>query len=92
MRAVVTSLGGAGAGLVWGWALAGLIGPARPRAAVALAAVGSVGLAVEVVLLAGTAAALVSSAAAAVGLLVHQGWRRWLLRRFGPVPARGQVR
>lgn len=96
------SLGGAGAGLVWGWSV-GAVGLSEPvtvarahvrrRVGVAIAvAAASAAVGAEVALVAGSRAALAWTAAVAVGLMVHRAWRRSLVRRFGYSAGNGKVR
>ncbi len=97
MNRLLLWLGGAGAGIVWGWSLASLLeGSRRGRSGLTgrrpAVAVVSVAFGAEVALVAGARTAVVGSAAAAVGALVHQRWRRWLRRRFPEHLDEGQVR
>ncbi len=82
---LVGALGAVGLGLAGGW-LAGLFagaGPRRPNRT-ALAPVGAtLCLGGEALAFAGIAGFQLFSSAAAPGLTLHFGWRRWLDKRFG---------
>lgn len=82
---LITSLGGAGFGLVWGWLMGGLEGHVqRPLRAWLLAGAATLLLSAEIFWLADGWTVALFLIAALIALLLHVGWRRNLRQRYGP--------
>lgn len=80
---MIASLGGAGAGLVWGWLLGGRVA-GRPSMSVMPAALAaSLVFAAEAVALAGWRTGGILLVSIAGGLVAHVGWRGRLRARYG---------
>lgn len=80
---LITLLGSAGLGLVWGWLLGSLGGRVRRRQLVGLSASAATLVVSAVVLwLADARALALFLGAATLALLLHLGWRQDLRRRF----------
>ncbi len=83
-------LGCVGVGAVWGWLIGKLDGtspsPVRKVLAVGLA---TLLLAIEIFILAEWRALAFFLGAAALALLIHLGWRRELIARFGRSDPKG---
>jgi hypothetical protein len=83
---LIVELGSIGLGLVWGWLIGSLQEQVRKPGWTILAVGGAtLGLATEVLLLAGGVMVVLFMAATGLALLLHLGWRQDLHDRFiGP--------
>lgn len=81
---IITSLGGVGFGLVWGWLMGSLEGYVqRPLRAGALLGAATLLLSAEIFWLASGLTIALFLGAALIALLLHVGWRRNLAQRYG---------
>jgi len=82
---LITWLGGAGVGLVWGWSMGRLIGLARRTSLNGLVpGVGTILLSIQTYLLADWQPLVLFLGAAGLALLIHLEWLRRLRARCGP--------
>jgi hypothetical protein len=81
---VLSLLGSAGIGVVWGWLIGSLYGRIHdPQRTVPAVIIGTIPVILEVAVLEGLPAVIVLLGACALALGIHISWRRQLYRRFG---------
>lgn len=79
---LITSVGSAGVGLVWGWLMEQSVNQTRIQSFTkAVQGVGAVLLLIQMYLLADWLSPLVFILAALLSLIIHLGWLRWLRSR-----------
>jgi len=79
---LITWVGGAGIGLVWGWLIEQSIGRTDSQLLTrAVLQVGAVLLSIQMYLLADLLSAYIFITAVLLSLLIHLGWLRWLRLR-----------
>lgn len=89
---LITWLGGAGVGLVWGWWMGRLIGwTHRPLVNGLTPGVGMILLSIQIYLLADWRSLILFLGAAGFALLIHLEWLRRLRARFGPLHREGGI-